>query len=123
MAERDDYAHLRELFGVELAALDRHFTDLLDAMRELRASERAGDLQAVEKALTAAKEVTTMHNGLLRKMEVLVETFLTKLQSEATQRVTDGRLSRLEGNMNRIIGGLMLLSGLGVANFVRAWFG
>lgn len=64
-----------------------------------------------------------MHNGLLRKMEVLVETFPTKENADAEHKLIDGRLVRLEGNMNRIIGGLMLLSGLGVANFVRAWFG
>lgn len=119
----DDYAHLRELFGIELAALDRHFTDLLDAMETLRASERAGDLQAVEKALTAAKEVTTMHNGLLRKMEVLVETFPTKENADAEHKLMDGRISRLESNMNRLIGGLMLVSAMGLLNFVRVWFG
>lgn len=39
---------------------------------------RDGDVKAVSVAFTAQETLTKAHNGLLRKMEVLVETFPTK---------------------------------------------
>jgi len=64
-----------------------------------------------------------MHNGPLRTMEVLVETFPTKENAATEHQLIDGRISRLEGTMNKLIGGLILVSAVGLANFVRLWFG
>lgn len=112
---------LQELFEHDMAALGERLSALITSMETLRASERLGDKEAVEKALTAAKEITVVHNGLIRKMEVLVETFMSKESLGLITEAIGLRVGRVESIQSKMIGGLTVLAFIGVINLVKTF--
>lgn len=102
----------KELTEERIKRLD----EALVHVRELADSQRSADKLAVETALTSAKELSEAHNGLLRKLELLIETFPTKETVEA-------RFARIEAFQAKLVGGLVVVSVVGVSNFVRIWLG
>lgn len=114
-----DFA-IRELRALRDADRDLH-QKLRAADQELANSRRAGDLENVRTALAAAQELGKVHNGLLRRMEVLTESFATK---EAVQRqfeVLTARFARIDSWMAKLTGAGTLLALVGVAQLAR-WF-
>lgn len=80
--------------------------------RELSDSQREGDQLALTTALTASKEMLQAHNGLLRKIEKLAETFATK---EELEKVLSWQA--------KATGGGIVIGMVGLANFVKVWTG
>lgn len=115
MTEQNGVEELRALLQSErelnVERLGR-VNDAIKHARELSDSQREGDQLALTTALTASKEMLEAHNGLLRKIEKLTETFATK---EELERVTAWQ-SRASGV------GLALGAGL-LANIVKLWTG
>lgn len=107
---KEDLEAAKELTEERIKRLD----DALLHLRELSASQRTSDKLAVETALTAAKELSQAHNGLLRKIEKLIETFPTK-------EVVEARFSRVESFQAKMTGGLIVVGAVGLGNFIRVW--
>lgn len=98
----------RELNAERMGRLD----DAIHHARELSSSQRQGDQLALTTALTASKEMLEAHNGLLRKIEKLTETFATKEELE--------RLLKWQSKASGV--GLALGAGV-LANIVKLWTG
>jgi hypothetical protein len=95
-------------------SLREHFEALRAADGKLAEALRSGDQEALRTALTAAKELASAHNGLLRKMELRDEAFVTK-------DTVDTRFKRLEAWQARIAGGIVAVGAIGIANLVKIW--
>lgn len=104
----------------------------LQAHADMAKALREGDMKAVETAFEANKSLTTAHNGLLRKMELLVETFSTREAVarqigavtellEKAQEGDDARFKRLEDWKSKVTGGIAVIAAIGIANFVKIW--
>ena len=125
---------LREYLGNRIEALDRHVMAELAALRrETQAANAAAD-RAIEVAADEAKERLAAHNGLIEQMRQQAQQFasresLDNFKSERHQALdafkdeTDSRFGRLERFQAMMIGGMLLLSFVGVANLVKVWTG
>ena len=103
---------LREYLGSRIDALDRLYKSELAALKELVDAKHAAAQQAVTLALNSQQELAEKHNDLIRHGERKDETYATKTE-----------VGRLEGWQNKITGGLILLSLIGIANLVKVWTG
>jgi hypothetical protein len=104
-----------------IAALDRHLTAEIQALR--RESQNAS--QTAEKAVAvAAHEATerlTAHNGLIEQMRQQAAQFSTRESLEDFKEANNLRLSKIERFQAMLVGGILLLSAIGVANLVKVW--
>jgi hypothetical protein len=110
ITDREDLLALirseRELNEEKLKRIE----DQIQHAKELSASQREGDQLALTTALTASKEMLQAHNGLLRKIEKLAETFATK---EELEKVLSWQA--------KATGGGVVIATVGLANFVKIW--
>lgn len=123
---------LREYLGSRVEALDRHVTSELAALRrETHAANTAAD-RAISVAAEEAKERLAAHNGLIEQMRAQAELFASReslenfkterqLALDAFKENADARFGRLERFQAMIVGGLLLVSFIGVANLVKLW--
>ena len=106
-----------------MAALERHLTSELDALRrEARAAAQNSD-KAIEIAAHEAHERLTAHNGLIEQMRQQATHYSTREAVEDFKEGTDKRLGRIERFQASLIGGFFLVSFIGVANLVKVWSG
>jgi hypothetical protein len=91
-------------------ALRKADHDLADERDRRYAAERVAQELAVDKALTAAKELAEKHNDLIRAAQIRDETYATKAD-----------LGRLESWQAKITGGMVLLGIIGISNLVKIW--
>jgi hypothetical protein len=101
---------LREHLEGQLRAVDRYYQAELRSLKELIETKHDAAQQAVELALTSQKELAEKHNDLIRQGERKDETYATK-----------DEIGRLEQWQNKITGGLIILSLVGIANLVKLW--
>ena len=125
---------LREYLGTRIDSLDRHVTAELSALRrETHAANLAAE-RAIAVAAEEAKERLAAHNGLIEQMRQQAQQFasresLENFKSERHQALdsfkdeTDKRFSRGEKFQAMLIGGILLLSFIGIANLVKVWGG
>jgi hypothetical protein len=124
------HAHLVGLIAADRALTDERFK----SAEAMAVALRAADIEAVKKAFTANESLTQAHNGLLRKMELLVETFPTRealdrrlgaVSSQLAQEgeAMDARFKRLEAWQSKMTGAGLLLAAVGLGNFVKVWTG
>jgi len=75
-------------------------------------AERTADQLAVRTADSAVKEITELHNGLIRKMDSQQKQFATKTE-----------LGRVEKLQSKITGGMIVLGVIGITNLAKLWLG
>ena len=114
---------LREYINQSINSLDRHFTAEVAALRRETESARLSSDRAIEVAAHEAAERLAAHNGLIEQMRQQANTFATRESQEDFREANDKRLSRLERFNAMIVGGMLLLSFIGVANLVKVWTG
>lgn len=112
---------LREYMASVVAALDRHLTAELHALRRETAEANRNSERAVEVAAAEATERLAAHNGLIAQMKDQSTSFATREAVEAFAKTTDHRFARVERFQAMLTGGLLLLSTIGIANLVKVW--
>lgn len=125
---------LREHMTVLVQALDRHITAELGALR--RETEQANHAaeRAIGVAADEAKERLLAHNGLIEQMRQQAALFATRESLEnfkaerhavldAFKDEADKRFGRIERFQAMLVGGMLLLSFVGIANLVKVWAG
>jgi hypothetical protein len=121
--------HVRVMFLAERELAESRRT----SDQKLADAVRAGDVEAVRTAFAAQQELTKAHNGLLRRMELLVETFATKeavdrrfsTVDEATDKRTDNfdeRFKKIEAWQAKVTGAVGIVAAIGLTNFIKVWF-
>ena len=117
-----------------IAALDRHLTAELAALRREMQQANANAEHAITVAATEAQERLAAHNGLIEQMRQQAALFAPResLENfkaerynalEAFKDETDKRFGRLERFQAMLTGGFLLVSFIGVANLVKVWTG
>ncbi len=125
---------LREYLSQKIVGLDRHLGTELEALRRESELANQNSQRAIEVAAQEAKERLIAHNGLIEQMRQQAEvnqrnqsaqaaTFATRESLEDSKLTTDKRLSRIERFQAQLVGGMILLSVIGVANLVKIWTG
>jgi hypothetical protein len=114
---------LREFVAVRIEALDRHMTAELASLR--RESHVANDnaQRAIEVAAHEAQERLAAHNGLIEQMRQQAALFATRESVDAHDDAAEKRFGRLERFQASLMGGLFLVSLIGIANLVKVWAG
>lgn len=125
---------LREYTSRDLAWLDRHMTAEIAALR--RETQYANDNadKAISVAADEAKERLAAHNGLIEQMRQQATQFASReslddFKQERHQALdsfkdeADKRFGRIERFQAMLIGGMLLVSFVGVANLIKVWTG
>ena len=106
-----------------IAALDRHLTAEIAALRrETHAANQAAE-DAVNVAAREATDRLAAHNGLIEQMRQQAAQFATRESFDDFKDANDKRLKAIEGWTARVTGGLVLVGFIGVANLVKIWTG
>lgn len=125
---------LREYVGFRIDALDRHVTAEVAALRrETKAANDNSD-KAIEVAAHEAAERLAAHNGLIEQMRQQAQLFASResLENFKAERhaaldsfkdEADKRFGRIERFQAMLIGGMLLVSFIGIANLVKVWSG
>lgn len=123
---------LREYIGTRIDALDRHVTAELAALRrETHAANQSAE-RAIQVAAEEAKERLAAHNGLIEQMRHQAQLFASRESLEnfkaerhaaldAFKDEADGRFGRIERFQAMLIGGMLLVSIIGIANLVKVF--
>ena len=106
-----------------IAALDRHLTAELAALRRETHAANMNAQNAVNVAADEAKERLAAHNGLIEQMRQQANQFATREGFDDFKESNDRRLKRIETFQAMLTGGMILVSFLGVANLVKVWTG
>ena len=123
---------LREYVISRMDALDRHITAELSALRRETAAANAAAERAVQVAADEAKERLAAHNGLIEQMRHQAQEFASResLDNFKAERhvaldtfrdESDKRFGRLERFQSMLVGGMLLISFIGIANLVKVW--
>ncbi len=125
---------LREYLGVRIEALDRHVSSEIAALRRetILANENAE--RAISVAKDEAAERLLAHNGLIEQMRDQAGQFATRESLDDFKRErhqaldtfkdeADKRFGRVERFQAMMIGGMILISTIGIANLVKVWTG
>jgi len=106
-----------------IAALDRHLThEIASLRRETIAANKSAEA-AVEVAAKEATDRLVAHNGLIEQMRQQAQSFATRESFEDFKESNDRRLKSIEAFQAKLIGGMVLLSVIGIANLVKIWTG
>ena len=114
--------------------LDRHLTAEISALRRETSTANHTAEKAVEVAAREAAERLTAHNGLIEQMRQQSQTFASRESLEAFKSERhqvldafkdecDKRFGRIERFQAMLIGGLLLVSFVGIANLIKVWSG
>jgi hypothetical protein len=125
---------LREFVAVRIEALDRHMTAEIAALRRETDAANQAAARAISVAADEAKERLAAHNGLIEQMRQQATLFASResldsfkaerqIVLEAFKDETDKRFGRVERFQAMLIGGLLLVSFVGIANLVKVWTG
>ena len=114
---------LREFVNEKINALDRHIIAEIAALRRESETANANAQRAIEVAAQEAKERLIAHNGLIEQMRRQAEHFAPRESMEDHKEVSDKRFGRIERFQASLMGGLFLLSLIGIANIVKVWTG
>ena len=106
-----------------VAALDRHLTSEISALRRETEAARKAANDAVQVAAHEAQERLTAHNGLIEQMRQQAAQFATRESFEDFKDSNDKRLGRIERFQAALTGGMILVSFIGIANLVKVWTG
>jgi hypothetical protein len=123
---------LREYTSRDVWWLDRHMAAEIAALRRETNAAQAAAGNAIEVAKEEAKERLSAHNGLIEQMRQQSQQFASResfedFKSERHQALdtfketTDTRFGRIERFQSMLIGGLVLVSFIGIANLVKVW--
>jgi hypothetical protein len=136
---------LREYVTNLIAGLDRHLTAEIETLRRETAVAHRNAEKAIDVAAREAAERLAAHNGLIDQMQAQQVTFAPResledfkesyrkaheeLKDTFRQRLddyktaADQRFGRIERFQAMLIGGLVLVSFIGIANLVKVWAG
>ena len=125
---------LREYVSALVQALDRHLTSELQALRRETQTANEKSDKATELAKHEASDRLAAHNGLIDQMQKLQGTFATReavaaLEKHLTEKIDTGdenadlRFGKIERFQATLVGGLMIVGFIGVANLVKVWTG
>lgn len=125
---------LREYIGTQIAALDRHMAGELTALRRETNAANVAAERAIGVAADEAKERLAAHNGLIEQMRQQAQLFASResLESfkaerhaalESFKEEADRRFGRIERFQSMLIGGMLIVSFVGIANLVKVWAG
>jgi hypothetical protein len=125
---------LREYTGRDLWWLDRHVTAEIAALRRETLTVQNAASEALIVAKDEAKERLAAHNGLIEQMRNQAQEFASRESFElfkaerhnaldAFKDETDKRFGRIERFQAMLIGGMILVSFVGIANLVKIWAG
>ncbi len=79
--------------------------------------------EAIEKAERAMGTRLEAMNAFRAQIERERASYVTRDFMDEREGKSDGRIGRLEAWQGKIVGGLMVITAIGVANFVEVWFG
>lgn len=114
---------LREYIATQITAIDRHFTAEISALRRETETANSHADRAIIVAADEANERLQAHNGLIEQMRTNAEHFATREALDDHKEAEERRFGRLERFQSMLIGGMILLSTIGVANLVKVWTG
>ena len=114
---------LREHVSLKIEALDRHLSAEIQALRRESHAANANSERAIEVAAQEAKERLIAHNGLIEQMRQQATLFASREVLDAFEDSAEKRFGRLERFQAALMGGLFLLSLVGIANLVKVWTG
>jgi conjugal transfer/entry exclusion protein len=114
---------LREFVAQNINALDRHMVSELAALRRESETANLNAQRAIEVAALEAKERLIAHNGLIEQMREQATAFASRESVDDFKDVSDKRFGRVERFQASLMGGLFLLSLIGIANLVKVWTG
>ena len=106
-----------------IAALDRHLTSEIAALRRETHAANAAAEAAVGVAAKEATERLSAHNGLIEQMRQQAALFATRESFDDFRETNDRRLKSIESWTARVTGGLIIVGFIGVANLVKIWTG
>lgn len=112
---------LREVTLRYEAERDRRLTEHFAHIRELRMLQREADQLAVEKALTSADALADKHNDLIRAGEKKDETYATKSELTAVEKMFAESVGRIVQWQSKLTGGMIILAFIGIGNLVKLW--
>ena len=109
--ERDVYVSLKEHFTQLLAALDR------------RTDQTAKDARlAVEKAEAAQERRLDLLNEFRAQAADESKKYATTASLQEFRESFEARVFKIENQMSRLYGGILVVGAIGVANIVKLWF-
>jgi hypothetical protein len=125
---------LREFVAVQIAALDRYLGAEVHALRRETNLATNNAEKAIEVAAKEADERLKSHNGLIDQMREQAAAFASRESLEnfkgERQRAletfkedVDKRFGRVERFQAMLVGGMILISFIGIANLVKLWGG
>ncbi len=113
---------LREYTSRDAYWLDRHFTaEIASLRRETHAATNAE--RAVGVAADEASERLKAHNGLIEQMRAQAEHFASRDALDDAKEASNRRLEKVERFQAALVGGMIIVSAIGVANLVKVFTG
>lgn len=125
---------LREYVMSTIASLDRHTTAEIASLRRETHLANENAEKAIGVAKEEAAERLAAHNGLIEQMRQQAEAFASRealenfkaerhMALDAFKDEADKRFGRIERFQSMLVGGMLLLSFIGIANLVKIWAG
>lgn len=119
---REDY-WVQKYSSRENFWLDRYVTAEIQALRRETQAANKNAEQAVAVAAVEATKRLEDHNGLIEQMRTQASHFASREIVDENKKAYISRFERLENFQSKIIGGMVVLGAIGVANLVKLWTG
>jgi hypothetical protein len=100
-----------DVLVTQIAALDRHLTAEIGALRRETSAAQETAARAVAVAAKEAEDRLKAHNGLIEQMREQARAFATK---DAVEQVQNWQA--------RLTGGLIVIAVIGIVNLAKLWF-
>ncbi len=108
---------------VSLREYDRHFTAEIASLRRETHAATTNAERAVGVAADEASERLKAHNGLIEQMRAQAEHFASRDALDDAKEASNRRLEKVERFQAALVGGMIIVSAIGVANLVKVFTG
>ena len=112
---------IREFLTDKIGALDRNLTSEIGSLRRETHLANENAEKAIAVAAHEAADRLAAHNGLIEQMRQQAQAFASRESLDAFKKEADGRFGRIERFQAMLIGGMLLVSFIGVANLIKVW--
>lgn len=114
---------LREFLSEQVRNLDRNLTSEINSLRRETSLANTNAEKAIEVAAHEAAERLAAHNGLIEQMRQQAQQFSSRESLDDFKDVAEKRWSRIERFQASLMGAILLVSLIGIANLVKVWTG
>ena len=123
MNYHDEDCDFRGATNAELARWQGRMEERVFANKALFDQARKDDKDALAKALTAQKEIADKHNDLIRAAAERDKNYVSVDVHNQQKQNLEERLGRIESLGAKYVGGLIVISIIGVANLIKVFGG